>query len=152
PSGQTVRFLDRLLREQVPEPAYVETVTLHRLADLAGHTAPADWPGEGVYWLLQAVALGGQAVSRPGGFPLPRGLLEEAAQTRYEGEYLFWARGYAPPPEAARLLRLSAGRCQTLLAYQDDFERAQRCLTDALAFLPAFVPYVDAFPTNEDTW
>jgi hypothetical protein len=152
PGPDTIRFLDQLLLEQMPEPRYVETVTLHRLAGLAARTAPADWPVDAVYWLLQVVALGEQAISRPEPFPWLRGLLDEAAQTRYEGEYLFWAHGYAAPEDAAGVLRLAANRFRTALTYEDDLDRVQRALADALAFLPAYAAYVDAVPASEDAW
>ena len=152
PRPETIRLLDSLLRSRQPRPRYVETLFLGRLAELAGQIPPAAWPTETVRRGLAVVEQGEQADCRERSLPWVRDRLDDAARKRHDGEYLFWARGYAPSGEADELLQQAADDYQGILAQQDMVESAYDTLNQALAFLPAYVPYLEHDPRNQDGW
>ncbi len=145
---EKLRFLNLLLRSQEPRPRFVETLFLERLEQL-----PADvWPREVIRRALETVRLGKRAAARADAFPRLRGLLEEAAQRRHDGEVLLLASGYAPLDEADRLLKEAGQEYETLVLVQDAFARGQQTLDDALVILPAYVGYLELRPQDEPAW
>jgi hypothetical protein len=151
PHPETLRLLDELLRPREPQPRHVETLFLRRLAELAGQWT-GDWPFEVVHRALEVVHKGELAASRAETFPWVAAALEEAARKRHGGEVLFWARGYARLDEADELLKKAAADYDAILVQENTIEEAQRSLATALAFLPAYLPYLERYPAAEAAW
>ena len=142
--------INSILAQQEVRPRYVETLFLQQLANaLAGEQ---NWPRETVQQALTAARLGERAASHAEAVDWIRPLLNEASQRRHEGETIFFARGYAPPNLAEPLLQQAATAADAALAVATTLQRARRTLDDALAFLPAAVPFVERLPRHQRDW
>ena len=102
-------FLDKLLRVRQPDPLYIETLLLRRLADRAQPRADgSEWPAEPVRLALEAARRGEPAQSRPRSFSPLRPWLEAAARERHLGEIALFSPGFVsvdeaePPPPPRR--------------------------------------------------
>jgi len=149
PPAATIRVLDRLLRARQPRPLFFETLALRRLAELAD---VPPWHAGLAQRALQVVRAGEAAAGRAGPLPWVRDLLDRAALARHDGEILLMARGYADPAAAEALLRQAGDLYERIAARQETVDQARRGAEDALADLPAFVPYLDFAPDSEATW
>lgn len=152
PSRDNIRFLDQLLQRQQPQPKYVETLFLHRLAVLAEQTGVDPWPAQTIRRALDVVRKGEQAVVQPRVLTWVQGMLQDAAQMRYDAEVLLFARGYAPLDSADQLLRKAADAYDVLLSHEQVVVRAYLVRDQAMAFLPQYLPFLEQFPTQEKVW
>jgi hypothetical protein len=143
PSADQLRLLDGLLPRD--RPAYVETLLLRALAGQPG-------PPEMMQRLLEAGRRGEEAAASPRAFPWVAALLEQAAQDRHDGEVCFWARGYAALAQADSYLKKAAGEYGAILSNVRTVEEARAVGAEALALLPAYLPYLDAAPEAEAGW
>src|SRR5262249_24065146 len=151
PTSHTIRLHDYLVHSQQPQPQYVETLVLRRLANLVGQT-PVNWPMRTVRRLLEVVRLGERAAAAPRLFPWAPDALEEAAQLRHDGEVLFWSRGYASGDEADELLKKAENAYTVLLSQQVAIRAAQATVDQAFAVLPRYVRYLESVARYEPTW
>jgi len=147
---ERVRLVSSLLQQQEVRPRYVETLFLQRLAQSA--VGEQGWSREALQQALTAVRLGEKAASQPEAVDWIRALLDEASQRRHEGETLFFARGFAPTDQAEPLLQRAATVADVALAVGTTLQRARRSLDEALAFLPAAVPFVERLPRYQRDW
>jgi hypothetical protein len=158
PRPETLHFLSQLPEAHDPYPSFVETFYLRRLAVLfppgsaAQDAAGLELPPPLVHAALEVVRLGEKAAAQERAFSWMRGLLEEAAQKRHDGEVLLAARGYANLDRAAHLLRKAAADYEAILRQEDTILKAQRGRDEALAFLPSYLPYLEVCPHHEATW
>jgi hypothetical protein len=154
PAPDTIRFLDRLLAAQAPEPEYVETLFLRRLAARAdsARASGQPWPTATVVRALDVVRQGERASAEAGAFSWVRDQLGHSAQTRHDAEMLFEAVGYAPAQEANQLFRDADSSYGLLRGTQETVGAARRLLDEARAFLPAYLPYVPEDPAAEGSW
>ena len=125
---------------------------LRRLADLAARVSDADWPVRAVRKAVDVLRLGEQANCQPLSFPWLEGLLEQAAQQRHDGEVLLYAQGLVPVGAAEELLGEAAASYQALRARQDVLETACRLRDEAMAQLPAYLPYLEQHPWLDAPW
>ncbi len=152
PRAERIRILNAIVQERESQPAFVETLLLRRLADLAAQ-AKRPWPSEAVRLALETATLGEKAAAQLRAFPWIRTLLEEAAQARYEGELLLLTgQGFAPLREADQAFKAATERYQSCLRRGEALEDAYRTLDNALAFLPTYTPYLEAVPERERAW
>jgi hypothetical protein len=153
PTRETLLPLEAVLRHRTElQPRYVETLVLRRLAELAAQAGDSPWPTQTVRRLLEVTRKGERAAAQPRAFAWNADLLERAAQARHEGEVLFWARGYGSVADADRLFQQADGLYQTALTQADLVHRGLEALDEAMAFLPAYVPYLDRAPQQQKTW
>lgn len=148
PSLENIGILARLLRAHQPQPRYVETLFLQRLAELPSR----DWPADTVRLSLEVVRQGEQAASQAEGFLWTRDALAAAAETRHDAETLLLARGYAPVALADQLFKKAGGEFGAIRDHGETVHQAGRCLDEAMAFLPAYLPYLDHSPDQEKPW
>ena len=148
----TIRLLVGLLSSAVPEPRYVETAFLRRLAQLAEETGDAAFPASSARLAVQVVAQGEQAAASYRTFAWVHGMLDQAAQARHEGEVLLLAAGYASPADADRRLRQAAQLYDAVLAYQGIIMQAQETRDQAFQLLPSYTDYLDQMPFLEPAW
>lgn len=152
PSRDVIRFLDQLLLRQQPQPRYVETWFLHRLAGLTDQFSNDTWPGQIIHRALDVVRKGEQAVVDPRSLAWVQGELQEAAQVRYDAEVLLFARGYVPLDAADQLLRKANDAYDVLLSHEQIIQRAYTIRDQATAFLPASTGVLERFPSHEKQW
>lgn len=149
PTASRIRFLDHLLLHAQPQPRYVETLFLRRLAVMSGKMADENWPSPLVARALSVVRRGERAVVRPEVFPWVRGLLDEASRLRHDGEVLLFARGYAPLAAADQFLQQASDAYDAILDHEESFRRVYDLRDRALSFLPNYLPYLDQNNANE---
>ncbi len=152
PSPADLQFLDGLLRDRQPDPLFVETWLLRRLAALGRSISPGAWPGEAVRLALEAARRGEAAQSRPRSFATVRPWLEAAARERHLGEVALFAPGFAMPDEPARRLRRAVELYDAIADAQSIVERARDLRDESLAVLPAALGLVEADRTLGPTW
>jgi hypothetical protein len=146
-------FLDNLLRARQPDPLYIETLLLRRLADRARSTAEAsEWPAEPVRLAFEAARRGEPAQSRPRSFSPLRPWLEAAARERHLGEIALFSTGFVSIDEADRRLRRSVELYDAVVACQEIIERSWNLRDEALAFLPAAVELLDVDRHLDIAW
>jgi hypothetical protein len=174
---EQIPLLDELLREVQPEPQYVETLWLYRLASLPKE----DWPAPNVLArALEAVRNGERAAAcvplsdnalEDGRRPWePRAFrwvhyrldkaaqspLDKAAQSRHDGELLLLDRGFASEKETGDSLNQAVEAYKQILEHQDVLAQAYTSYDEALARLPVLVPYLMARPDpdalDEENW
>lgn len=159
PQPARVQLLAGLLQRKQPDPLYVETLFLQRLADLASQDR-----GTGSFWprdqdtvrdAFRAVRDGervaacdprGAGRQEPRLLPWIRPALDAAAQKRHDAEVLLFSPGFAPPGRAGELFREAVADYRTIHDTQVIFEDAYRARDDAFARLPGFASYLLASP------
>jgi hypothetical protein len=142
PTADKVRVLDELLIVQQPQPRFVETLAIHRLAETAAEGKP--WQAATIARALRTIREGERAIAAdPRTLAWIRPALENANNLRLEGEVLLY-KG-SPPSAIAKgnqLLEEASSRYrdnnQTIQLIADAYRRHD----EALALLPAIVPYL----------
>jgi hypothetical protein len=152
PRRGTLLLFDGLVTERLPEPRFEETLVLRRLAEMATGMRDEQWPVRAVRKVLELTRRAALANSRPLGSSWLRDSVETAAQKRHDAEFLFFARGYAPPADAERALDDALTAYDLLLANQDTIERGQRTLDDGFADLPWHARVLAATDGDDSTW
>jgi len=152
PTRETILFLDGLLRDQQPEPLYVETLFLRQLADLARAYDDASWPTEMIRRALKVASQGEQANSRHETLAWLRTPLEQAAQLRHDAEVILRARGFASLAEADRLFRMAEARYAVILEQQQVVLATRRLWLETLQFLPLLLDDSQAPAVGQDRW
>jgi hypothetical protein len=152
PTPADLVFFDGLLRDRQPDPLYVETWLLRRLADLARSSAPGAWPADVVQLALEAARRGEAAQGRPRSFTMIRPWLDAAARARHLGEIALFSPGYAPAEESERRLRHAVELCEAIAGAQAIAEQARDLRDSALGMLPAALTLVEADRTLDPTW
>ncbi|HWG44850.1 MAG TPA: carboxypeptidase-like regulatory domain-containing protein, partial [Gemmataceae bacterium] len=152
PRPQRIRLLWQLVATRQPQPVYVETLFLRRLADLAEQMETTGWPEEIIHRALTVVANGEKAASQAAILPWIRPMLDKAAQDRHDAEVRLWGRGYASLDNADRLLKQALSRYETILLVADKVQQAMRRLDEAMVFLPAVAPDLDRAPEFIKSW
>jgi hypothetical protein len=147
PTSDKIRFLAQLLKEQDPQPRYVETLAIYRLADMANYLR--QWPTATTRRALDMVRKGELAVSRPRVFPFVRSLLDEAAQDRHIGDVFLWTFGYVSVDIADNQLEKAVKEYRKILDFEDNLLQAERSLDEALIRLPTYLPYLER-PNRND--
>jgi hypothetical protein len=153
PTPEKLIPLEAVLRHRTElQPRYVETLLLRRLAEMGASAGATPWPTPTVRRLLEVTRKGELASAQPRAFRWNADLLERAAQARHEGEVLFWARGFGSLADADRLLKRADELYQSALTRADLVQRGFDTLEEALAYLPAYVPYLEHNPQQLKTW
>src|SRR6185437_885255 len=152
PRPQRIRLLWQLVATRQPQPVYLETLFLRRLADLAEQMETTGWPEEIIHRALTVVANGEKAASQAAILPWIRPMLDKAAQDRHDAEVRLWGRGYASLDNADRLLKQALSRYETILLVADKVQQAMRRLDEAMVFLPAVAPDLDRAPEFIKSW
>jgi hypothetical protein len=136
PARDAIVFLDRLLRSRQPRPAYVETLTLHRLADLP----PASWSPVFARLALILARRGEAVQARPAALFGGSKPLDIAARLRHEAEALLATPGYARPGEVDRRVVEALAAIDLAAAGAERVEEARRLLDQAQRILPVAMP------------
>jgi hypothetical protein len=162
PTPERIRLLDSLLRARQPQPLFVETVFLHRLAAVAGtgsvwptpftSQAAAPLPGWIVHQALQVVHRGERAASHPSAFLSVRPLLDSAAQRRHDAEVVFEAWDYAPLEQAVLLWKQAVAEYDTVLFLEESVAAAHSALDEATSLLTALAPGLQDWPALAPAW
>lgn len=147
-----IRLLDDLLRQHHGHARWMETFTLRCLAGLTEQVPPGEWPGGSAHQLLTVVAQQAQALDCAESLPWIRDRLGAASQLRHDGERLLFSPGYAPNDEVARLLTQAAVGYEGVLACQEALRDAHDTFDTAMAWLPAYVPYLEYGDGEEMIW
>jgi hypothetical protein len=150
PRPQAIRFLLTLLPAKRSQ--YAEILFLQRLAEF-----PADKGAQldgSVRHLLQIVSEGEKAEAcEPSALPGVQSQLEAAVAQRRQGLVLLFTGGEDSLAQATTLLE-QAGKKYTAINRECEILReAQRLADEAMAFLPAFLPYLTnrpAVPLSEE--
>lgn len=151
PSADKVTYLYGFLRQTQPLPLYVETLFLRRLDELATQKTTRPWPTEVVRRALTVLREGEKANACDARiFPWVRAALTRAAQERHDAEILLFARGSASMEEADRLFQEAARQYQAINGSIEILETAARIHDEAVAILPAAVPYLLARPEEDE--
>lgn len=152
PSRQTILSIDGLLKDQQPEPLFVETLFLRQLAELARHDEEAIWPTETVRRALKVTSQGERANSQSETIAWLRLSLEEAARLRHNAEVILRARGFASVAESDRLYRVAEARYALILEQQRVILEARRLWLEALHFLPHALDNLQSPAIVQDHW
>ena len=133
PRPAVVGYAAQLLALLEPQPEYVETLALARLAGL---------PPPLFVQAMAAVQAGERLASKPRGFGRIRPWVEAATQKRHEALVDLEALGYAPRKRGARLLQEAMAGYVAVQARQDAagagqgaLDAARLILLDSLAYL-----------------
>ena len=146
-------FLDNLLRVRQPDPLFVETLLLRRLADLARLSASgSDWPAEAVRLALEAAVRGEPAQSRPSSFSFVRPWLDQAARQRHLGEIALFSPGFVSIDEAEHRLHHAVELYDAIVVCQAIIDHAWNLKDEALAVLPATVELLEAARHLDAAW
>lgn len=134
----TIRWVDATIRPEQPEPLFVETHFLRRMAALAGEIPPSQWPADLARTAFRVVSQGEDAVryTRPLRWMEP--LLGPVAQQRHNGILLLNSYGYSSPQSAATYLNAALAGYGETLALQDLLVKAYAARDRALWFLPNY--------------
>jgi carboxypeptidase family protein len=151
PTAERIAWFDGLLHPTEPEPRFIETLCLRRLAQRARQSASADWPAATVHHLLQAVDGEQDVASRPGAVRRNRPQLDRASQQRHNGEVLFSA-AVGGSSRADDLLKGAADAFQQILDEQQTWATTDALVLEAFVFLPAYLPYLDRNPDESESW
>ena len=152
PSPGDLQFLDGLLAGRQPEPRYVETWLLRRLAVLGRSTSAGAWSPDAARLALSSARLGERAQALPRSFAPVRPWLEAAARERHLGEVALFAPGFAPADEPGRRLRHAVEIHDSVAGAQAVIERARDLRDQALAILPAALGTVEADRSLDASW
>ena len=135
PTPAAVQLCDQLLRARQPQPLYVETEFIRRLA-AALAVDPSLSPAI-VAQSLRVVRKGELASSPVRTFAETQSDLQTAAQRRYDGEYLLLRPGFAQASAADERLRAAEQTYDRVLAASATYDEAFRTLGRAMLRLPA---------------
>ena len=153
PTPADLVFYDGLLRGRQPDPLYIETLLLRRLADRARGAGPGtEWPSESVRVALEAAQRGEPVYARPRSFSLLRPWIDRAARQRHLGEILLFSPGFAPEREAESRLRRASEFYYAVSPAQEIVERSWDLRDEALAFLPSALGLLDSNRHLDATW
>lgn len=152
PSPRTIIFLESLLQPANLPPRFAEILTLYQIAELARWSNSSNWPAEAVGRLLQVTHTGEQIAHCPRVFPWLQGLLEEAAQERYEGEVRLLSPGFISSTEGDRLLQSAATHFATAQAQGHRLEQALDTLEEAWVVLPILGPCLEDDSEKMAAW
>src|SRR5262249_45522169 len=125
-----LQFLTEVVRAVEPQPEYVETLMIGRLADL-GLAPPL------LARALEVVRYGEQTSAEPASYPWLTEELEVVSRSRHEALVQLLARGYAPRDGAAHSLDEVRQRQTGLLALQRSVVEALAARDDAREVLPS---------------
>ncbi len=154
-SPDHIMVLSELLQEFDPRRDFVETLLVHRLADLARRSKePKSWPANEVKQLIDVTRAGERAhaglrldasgAPQPGfdprAFPWLRHELARAAELRHQGEQFLFARGYVALNKAADLLSEAEAAYTSVNNAIESLQAAWRLHDEAMALLPGYVP------------
>jgi hypothetical protein len=160
PSPEQVLFWNELYAAGQPAGSpgpitYAEMQALERLAGLAARFVPrregtGAWPAEAARYYLQVAGLKEQvAAGNPQALPWIEGLRMAAEAERRQGEQALLGNepgtGTTPLSEACRDYRVIQDRLRIV-------QKALLLRDDALALLPAYVPYLERQPGQEKDW
>ncbi len=150
PTAGSIVALDALLSAR-GGPRFVETLTLHRLAE-AAQADLAAWSPALARRILALARKANHAENRPNSLDWVRSTLDDAAQARHDAEILFRERGFALPAEADTAFGRAERLYDIVLSAQDAVESA-RSASDAATFvLPACAAYLEDAPQLEGPW
>ncbi|WP_406695657.1 carboxypeptidase regulatory-like domain-containing protein [Singulisphaera sp. Ch08] len=152
PSRETILLLDGLLKDQQPEPLFVETLFLRQLAELARNSGDGSWPTETVRRALKVTSQGEQANNQAETLAWLRLSLEEAAQLRHNAGVILRAHGFAAVAEADRLFRVADARYALILEQQRVVLEARRLWLDVLQILPQSLDDLESPTSVQDHW
>jgi hypothetical protein len=158
PRPERALFWNDLLRAVPPRTPYAETQYLGRLAALADKAGKAKGPAGGGWSpeavrvaLLAARAEAQVAAGDAQALPWVEGSRAAAARERREGETALF--GTKPDPGlAAQRLQRSLSAFESAAHRLKTVQEALYCRDDALALLPAYLPYLDHDPALGPTW
>jgi hypothetical protein len=152
PQPDVVRLLDSLLAARQPQPQYVETAFVRRLAGLAEHVPQDAWPAGAVRQALQVVRQGEETASFHRGWKRAQPLVEQAAVERHTAETILLNPGYAPVEESARRLRTSASVYEQALGRLRTLDDAGSSFEEGIWQLRAIEPLVDDDESRQFAW
>lgn len=150
PTPAAVQLCDQLLRVRQPQPCYVETEFVRRLA-----TTLAAYPNLStaiVAQSLRVVRKGELASSPVRTFAETRLDLQTATQRRYDGEYLLLRPGFAQATAAAESLRAAEQTYDRVLAASATYDEAFRTLGRAMLRLPVGLNELPPNPKTLRAW
>ncbi|SIO60646.1 Carboxypeptidase regulatory-like domain-containing protein [Singulisphaera sp. GP187] len=152
PTRETILLLDGLLKDQQPEPLFVETLLLRQLAELAKSYEDATWPTETVRRALKVTSQGERANNQSETLAWLRLSLEEAALLRHNAEVILRAHGFAAVAEADRLFRVAEARYALILEQQRVVLDARHLWLEALQFLPQSLDDLNSPTIVQNHW
>ncbi len=152
PDPNTIRLVDAMLRPEQPEPLFVETHFLRRMANLAGEIPPGQWPANLVRQAFQVVLKGEQAVRYPRPLRAMQSLLDPVAQNGHNGLLLLHSYGYSSPQSAETYLDGAAAGYDEALALQDLLLKAYAARDRAFWFLPNYSPLLKVDSRFSGMW
>ncbi len=149
PRPEAIRFLDAVLAQAQPQPMFVETLALRRLAETS--LLPG-WSPESARRLLELVREGEKAEANLASFSWSSALLQVAAAKRTDAEALFFSPGFAPRDRADRLVRQALDGYQRALARESAVDEGRKALDDAISILPPLSGLLDDQPDLRPSW
>ena len=140
-SLDTLIAIDKLISLRQPQPKFVETLLIRRLADIA-RASPEELDIGTVQRALRVANLRGNVACLDRSFPGTEEVRRQAWQAMYEGNFLVLRPGYAPVSAAAKHLQRSEKAFEGIAQSSREIEDAWRALDEAMIRLPMYYPFL----------
>ena len=151
PSREQFQFLAGLLNRG-SVPSYEETRWLKQLAAEVPSDRRGGWRAEGAQLALQARREAATAAAAdPRALSWVRKALDDARSGREEGEKLLFDMDKTARDRATAALR-RPGAYRRINRDLQTIQEGQRSRDEALVLLPAYAPYLEVDPSNDEAW
>ncbi|MEQ8790288.1 MAG: carboxypeptidase regulatory-like domain-containing protein [Pirellulaceae bacterium] len=152
PTPVMVTTLDQLIAHRQPQPQFVETYFVRRLAGLAAEIPASAWQLDVVRQAIRVMRLGELAMIAGRSFVWTQAALTTASQLRHEGEVLLLNPGYAPAGDAAETFSKAQYQLEGVVAHQATIREAYNALDEARRRLPQYGAYLQYAPEMDIAW
>jgi len=151
PAAKRVKLLDDVLRRRQPQPLYVETLLLRRLAQLASRS-PEEFDADLARRAVRVAGLRGEIAGADRTFPWTLQQRGAAAQWQHNGEYLLLRPGFVAPARAQSNLARAEKAYEGVIGARDTLRHAYQTLDAALLRLPLHYQFLQTFDQNGRAW
>ena len=144
-------LVDDLITRRQPQPQYVETLLLRRLADCARNLSH-DFDLQLAQRSLQVAMCSSQTAAASHSFPRTADERRNAWQRQHNGDFIVLRPGYGPAADAIANLQQAQKAFEGIQQESDALESAHATLDAALLRLPLSYRHLDQQPSKVRLW